>query len=87
MGNNDFMNTHTESRTEYVARKLREAAHRNWPEISEKSGVPEKTLSKIAYEETKDPRESTVSALFSYFENQEVLKKKSRRSTDKGAAQ
>ncbi|MGZ3235762.1 MAG: hypothetical protein ACXU8A_00130 [Burkholderiaceae bacterium] len=73
------MDTQIESRTEYVARKLSEAGHKNWSEIADESGVPEKTLSKIAYRETKDPRESTVSALYSYFEQQDKKPRKSKK--------
>jgi predicted transcriptional regulator len=76
------MDTQIETRTEYVARKLNEAGHKNWPEIADGSGVPEKTMSKIAYGETKDPRESTVSALVSYFEQQEK-RRANRRTEDK----
>jgi hypothetical protein len=68
MGYYEVMDMHIETRTQYVVRRLREAMPRNWPEISEKSGVPEKTIYKIAYRETKDPRSSTLDALHSYFE-------------------
>jgi hypothetical protein len=74
------MDQHTESRTEFVVRRLREAMPKSWPEISEASGVPEKTIIKIAYRETKDPRESTVAALYAYFEKSTS---RARRSTDK----
>ncbi len=63
------MSLHIESRTEFVVRRLREAMPKNWPEISEASGVPEKTIYKIAYRETKDPRSSTIEALCTYFES------------------
>lgn len=61
------MDTTTESRLDFVVRKLREAMPKNWPEISDVSGVPPKTISKIAYRETRDPRGSTVDKLFDYF--------------------
>lgn len=54
---------------------------KNWPEIAEGSGVPEKTIVKIAYRETKDPRSSTIDKLFAYFDRART--KKNRRSTDK----
>lgn len=63
-----FMNTQTETRIEYVIRNLRAAMPKSWPEIAQKSGVPAKTIVKIAYRETKDPRSSTLDALYSYFE-------------------
>lgn len=61
------MDTQIETRLEYVIRKLREAMPKNWPEIALKSKVPESTIYKIAYRDTKDPRGSTLEALFSYF--------------------
>lgn len=64
------MNSQTEPRIEFIVRKLRAAMPRRWPEISEKTGVPEKTIYKIAYRETKDPRTSTTEALHDYFTTQ-----------------
>lgn len=61
------MNSQTEPRIDFVVRNLRAAMPRRWPEISEKTGVPEKTICKIAYRETKDPRTSTTEALHHYF--------------------
>lgn len=72
------MDTNSESRIDFVVRNLREAMPKSWPEISEKSGVPESTIRKIAYKETKDPRSSTIDELFAYFIGQD-----GRRSTDK----
>jgi hypothetical protein len=63
------MNSQTEPRIEFVVRHLRAAMPRRWPEISEKTGIPEKTIYKIAYRETKDPRTSTTEALHDYFSN------------------
>jgi hypothetical protein len=62
------MNTSTETRTEFVVRHLRAAKPKNWPTIAQKTGVAERTLAKIAYHETKDPRCSTVDPLVAYFE-------------------
>jgi hypothetical protein len=73
-----LMDTKYESRTDFVVRSLREAMPRRWPEISRASGVPESTIRKIAYRETKDPRTSTVDDLYEFFVGQ-----KGRRSTDK----
>jgi predicted transcriptional regulator len=62
------MNTQTESRIESVIRNLRAAMPKRWPDIAQKSGVPVKTIEKIAYRETKDPRSSTLDALYEHFE-------------------
>ena len=69
MGNNIDMNTHNEKRIDFVVRKLREAMPKNWGAISAACGVPKKTIWKIAYKETLDPRGSTIDPLFDYFEN------------------
>ena len=61
-----------ESRTEFVIRALRTAKPKNWRLIAKNSGVPFKTIYKIAYRETKDPRSSTLDALFLYFEKQDA---------------
>lgn len=76
MGYANPMNTQTESRIEFVIRNLRAAMPKNWPEIAKKSGVPQKTIVKIAYRETKDPRSSTLDALYSYFERAPQLRRK-----------
>ena len=56
-----------ENRTEFIVKNLRETAPKFWREVvSRESGVPYKTILKIAYRVTKDPRGSTVEALFSY---------------------
>lgn len=75
-----FMEDKTESRIDFVVRSLREAMPRCWPEISRGSGVPESTIRKIAYRETKDPRTSTVDDLYSYLTERAGC---GRRSTDK----
>lgn len=65
------MNTETEPMLNYVIDRLRGAMPKNWPEISKESGVPEDTLRKIAYRDTKDPRISSVQALYDYFRTKE----------------
>lgn len=60
-------------------RHLRAAMPRLWPEIAVKTGVPEKTICKIAYRETKDPRTSTTEALHSYFVEQDRIASGDRR--------
>ncbi|NYH13446.1 putative transcriptional regulator [Paraburkholderia bryophila] len=49
-----------------VLRKLGETRGR-WPEVSDGSGVPYQTLTKIACGVHSDPRVSTVQTLFDYF--------------------
>jgi predicted transcriptional regulator len=49
-----------------VLRNL-DATRGRWPEVSEKSGVPYQTLTKIALGIVGDPRVSTVQSLFDYF--------------------
>jgi len=65
------MTTKPIPRVEFVVRHLRAAMPRLWPEIAKVSGVPEKTICKIAYRETKDPRTSTTEALHDYFVEQD----------------
>lgn len=65
------MTTKTIPRVEFVVSRLRAAMPRLWPEIAKQSGVPEKTICKIAYRETKDPRTSTTEALHDYFAEQD----------------
>lgn len=50
-----------------VRHKLRAEAYRNLPKVALDSGVPESTLKKIRSGEVKDPRVSTVLALYEYF--------------------
>jgi hypothetical protein len=66
------MTTPTEPRIDFVVRCLRDAMPRRWPEIAIKTGVPEKTICKIAYRETLDPRTSTTQALHDYFVDQQA---------------
>jgi hypothetical protein len=57
---------------EYVLVQLW-AVKGRWPEIAEASGVPLRTLEKIARKESPDPRVSSVQALFDYFRSQPVV--------------
>lgn len=50
-----------------VRRRLREEAYRDLPGVAKESGVPESTIKKIRSGEVKDPRISTVQALYAYF--------------------
>lgn len=50
-----------------VRQKLRTEAYRNLPNVALGSGVPESTIKKIRSGEVKDPRVSTVQALYEYF--------------------
>lgn len=54
-----------------VRGKLRAEAYRNLPEVARDSGVPESTLKKIRSGEVKDPRVSTVQALYAYFHRED----------------
>ena len=63
------MNTQNETRTEWVKRKLQAATPKKWPEIALLSGVPFKTMQKIAHGTTKDPRASTIDPLFTYLKS------------------
>lgn len=74
------MTTHIETRIEFVVRKLREAMPKNWPEISAQSGVPPATIYKIAYRDTKDPRGSTLDALYNHFADTSKRSKSTRPS-------
>ncbi|MDQ7981367.1 hypothetical protein QYH69_29475 [Paraburkholderia sp. SARCC-3016] len=49
-----------------VLRRL-DAVRGKWPQISEQSGVPYQTLTKIACRIVTDPRISTVQTLYDYF--------------------
>jgi predicted transcriptional regulator len=69
------MNPQKETRIGFVVRNLREAMPKNWPLIAKKSGVPETTIYKIAYQETKDPRTSTTEKLYEYFDKKNGRKK------------
>lgn len=69
---------HSESQIDFVVRKLREAMPRNWQHIADMSGVPYKTLVKVAYKSTKNPRYRTVEALNNYFVGLENGGKKNR---------
>lgn len=42
----------------------------SWSQVAEGSGVPKRTLEKIARRETKNPGVSHIQALFDYFERE-----------------
>lgn len=50
-----------------VRGKLRAESYSNLPVVAKNSGVPESTIKKIRSGEVKDPRISTVQALYAYF--------------------
>lgn len=50
----------------YVMERL-QAAKGNWPKVAEESGVPLRTLEKIARREIQDPGVSHVEKLAAYF--------------------
>ena len=55
----------------FVIEKLAEAKGR-WPEVAEGSGVPRRTIEKIARRETKDPGVSQVEKLARYFRERDA---------------
>lgn len=55
---------------EYVMGEL-QAAKGHWSEVAEGSGVPKRTVEKIARREIKDPGVSHVEALARYFQQRE----------------
>lgn len=69
MGYAISMSTQSETHTEFVIRRLREAMPKAWPDIAAHSGVPITTINKVAYRDTKDPRSSTIDKLYAYFES------------------
>lgn len=54
---------------EYVLQELDKAKGR-WPQVAEGSGVPYKTVTKIAQRETLDPGVNNVQKLADYFHGQ-----------------
>lgn len=55
----------------YVLKKL-DATRGTWPQVSEGSGVPLRTIEKIARQETEDPRVSNVQKLADWFASQDT---------------
>lgn len=51
----------------FVRKSLREAGKDIWPVISADTGVPENTLRKLAYNDRKNPRLSTVEPVAKWF--------------------
>lgn len=51
----------------YVVERLRKATPQQWPPIAEGSGVPLRTLEKIAREYTKNPGVRHVQRVYDYF--------------------
>ena len=60
-----------EAMLDYVIRHLDDTKGR-WEQVAADSGVPFKTLNKIAYRVTADPRVSTVQKLHDYFQNEDA---------------
>lgn len=65
------MDTQTNPRIEFVVQHLRRAMPKNWRKIADESKVPYKTIYKIAYRSTNNPRANTLDALYEYFSKQE----------------
>lgn len=56
-----------ESMHDFVVEQLQRTKGR-WPEVAEGSGVPARTIEKIARRETENPRVSSIERLVRYFE-------------------
>ena len=65
------MTTQNNPRIEFVVQRLRQAMPKNWRRIAEESEVPYKTIYKIAYRSTKNPRANTIDPLHDYFSRQD----------------
>ena len=59
----------SESIYDFVMEKL-QATKYHWPQVAEGSGVPCRTLEKIARRETVNPKIETVEKLAKYFREQ-----------------
>lgn len=57
---------------EYVLAQLERWKYR-WPRVAEGSGVPLRTIQKVAQRTTKNPRIDTVEKLAKYFREQDAL--------------
>lgn len=69
------MSQNTSPRIEFVIEKLRAITHKGWQQVAEKTGIPESTIRKIAYRETKNPRAQTLDPLHLYFSAAKKAKK------------
>ena len=58
---------------EYVVQKL-EAWHGRWGEVSQASGVPLRTIEKVARRTYKSHRMSTIDPLYSFFREIDEMK-------------
>lgn len=61
----------SESIYAFVLEKLQATKYR-WPAVSAGSGVPIRTLEKIARQETRNPKIETIEKLASYFREQDA---------------
>lgn len=59
----------------YVREKLGAYAHSDWKIFAAESGVPFRTVKRIAYRETEFPRSDTVGKLAMYFRTKEKRRK------------
>lgn len=55
----------------YVKEKLALVGHKGWHAVHKGSGVPARTIRRIAYGETKAPRSDNVGKLAIWFRTQE----------------
>lgn len=63
------------SELSYVREQLALSKHAQWKEISAASGVPFRTVKRIAYRETEYPRSDSVGKLAIYFRTKEKRRK------------
>jgi len=59
----------SESIYQYVLDQLNQVKG-TWPAVAEATGIPHRTLEKIARQETKDPGVSSIEKLAGYFRGQ-----------------
>lgn len=69
----------TESMHDFVVRRLQESKG-TWPLISDQSGVPLRTIEKIARREYKSHRLSTIEPLADHFEYFRQFEQRRRRA-------
>lgn len=63
---------------EFVRIELMAIGRAGWAEVSESTGVPFQTLSKVAYGHTENPRYLTVRGLFDYLKAKPNGRRKAR---------
>ena len=62
----------TQTMYDFVVERLNQSKG-HWPAVASGSGVPKRTLEKIARKETADPRGGTLQKLWDYFHKSESV--------------